>query len=84
MLRQLGRAAVLDLLNSINDDIVVKLERHFGERIVLRRLNYDIVRNVKIPLDNAQQICNDLCLVQNLNYFTTWRDANFLYICLWG
>lgn len=83
MFRQLGKEALLDLLNSIRNEHLNALEGYFGERIVVEKLYYDTVRNLKIPLDKAEDACNQLCDVVGFNYFSTWRDGDYLYISLW-
>jgi len=82
MLKQVGKAAVLDFLNHIKDEDVEKLEEYFGERIVVEKLNYSAVFNVKIPLSETS-ICQKLCGFENFNYFNTWRDEEYLYIVFW-
>jgi hypothetical protein len=82
MLRQIGKQAVLDLLNSLKDEHVEILEDYFGERVMVETLNYKIVENIKIPLHEIE-ICDQLCNIIGSYYFTTWRDENYLYISLW-
>jgi hypothetical protein len=79
-LRELGRQAILDLLNALNDEDVVVMETYFGDRIRVERLNYGIARSYRIPLSEA---CETLCGVEGLNYFDTWRDETHLYISFW-
>ena len=79
-LKKIGKLAVLDFLNNINDNEIEILENYFGERVVVERLNYNISENLKIPLDN---MCDALCKIESFNYFSTWRDEKFLYISFW-
>lgn len=81
-LRDLGKQAVLNFLNNLNDDEIEILEHYFGEKIVIERLNYSIVFNFKVPLLETK-ICDELCNVEGFNYFSTWRDEEHLYISLW-
>lgn len=82
MLRQVGKAAVLDFLNQLKDEDIEKLEEYFEERIVVEKLNYSAVFNVKIPLSETE-ICQKLCGIEGFNYFSTWRDESYLYISFW-
>jgi hypothetical protein len=81
-LRNVGKQALLDFINSLNEEDINILELYFGEKIIVQKLNYNIVENLKIPLNNAQ-ICEALCEIQSFNYFSTWRDEQFLYISFW-
>jgi len=82
MLRQIGKAALLDFINHIKEDDVEKLEEYFGERIVVEKLNYGVAVNVKIPISEID-VCEQLCTISGFNYFSTWRDEDFLYISFW-
>jgi len=83
MLGGIGKQAVLDLLNSLTDEDVQALELYFGDKIFVQKLNYSIARNLKIPLAESAEICNKLCEINDFNYFTTWRDDEYLYISFW-
>lgn len=81
-LRQVGKRAVLDFINNLQDEHLEALEDYFGERIVIEKLNYNIVQNVKIPLAE-EKICEHLCEVTGFSYFSAWRDDEHLYISFW-
>lgn len=81
-LREMGKHAILDFLNTLGDDDVAVLEEYFGEKIVVEKLNYSVAMNLKVPLSEAR-VCEALCGVEGFNYFTTWRDDEYLYISLW-
>lgn len=83
MFRQLGKEAILDFLNSVKDEHLEALGEYFGERIVVEKLYYGTTRNLKIPLSDAESVCNHLCEVDGFNYFSTWRDGEYLYISFW-
>jgi hypothetical protein len=83
MLGGIGKQAVLDLLNNLTEDDVLALETYFGDKIVIEKLNYSISRNIKVPLAESTDICNKLCEVVDFNYFSTWRDNEYLYISFW-
>lgn len=82
MLRRMGQSALYDFLNHIRDEDISKLEDFFGEKIIVEKLNYNIVENFKISI-KEDDICQLLCGLTGYNYFTTWRDNDFLYISFW-
>lgn len=81
MLRQMAKQAILDFLDQLNDEHIQILEKHFGEQLVVEKLNYRSVENYKIPLSETK-ICEALCEIE-FQYFSTWRDAEYLYISFW-
>lgn len=81
-LKEMGKQAILDLLNNITEEDVDLLEQHFQEKIIIERLNYSTTRDFKIPL-NDTNLCDQLCEIIGFNYFSIWRDHEFLYISFW-
>jgi len=80
-LRDTRRKALLDLLNALNSYHISKLEEYLGDRVVLDKIDYKIVRDVKIPLD-----CDLNLAIGDFNdfsNFTSSRDENNVYICFW-
>ena len=82
MLRPTGKQAILDFLNELTDENVMVLEEYFGEKIIVEKLNYSIVMDTKVPLQEFS-VCEELCQIEGYNNFTTWRDEDFLYITHW-
>ncbi len=81
-LRETGKMAVLDFLNGLSDRDVEVLEEHFGEKIIVEKLNYSIAFNIKVPLGESK-ICEELCKIEGFNRLTMWRDDEYLYLCVW-
>lgn len=81
-LRQLGKQALLDFLNGLTDEDIAVLEGYFDEKIIVERLNYSIVHNLVVPL-NDSSLCKALCEIEGFGYFSTWRDEDFLYMTFW-
>ena len=81
-LKPTGKQAVLDFLNTVTDDELKSLESYFDEKIVVEKLNYNISLQMKVPL-NESNICEELCQIEGFNYYSTWRDEDFLYISFW-
>lgn len=74
----LGSKSVLDLLNSIGEDQVKKLEEHFGTTVVVNKLNSNIVKNHFIGINDS--LCGfvefkDFCISRNKEevFLTFWR-----------
>ena len=82
MLSSVGKQAVLDFLNTVTDQEIETLELYFGQKINVEKLNYSVSINIKVPLSKESEICNQLCDI-NFNYFSTWRDEEYLYISFW-
>lgn len=81
-LRDIGKQAILDFLNNLNESDVEILEHYFGDKIILEKLNYSIALNFKVLLTDSK-LCEELCAVEGFNYFSTWRDGEYLYISFW-
>lgn len=81
-LRDVGKQAVLDLLNALDDEDVAVLEEYFGEKIEVEKLNYSVATNYRVPLSEPE-ICEALCGIEGFNYFSTWRDGEHLYVSAW-
>lgn len=82
-LRELGKQALLDFLGGLSDEEdIPTLEEYFGEKIIVERLNYNVAESIRIPL-NESTICKELCDIEGFNYFSVWRDEDFIYISFW-
>lgn len=82
MLKSLGKQALLDVLNQLTDTDIEALEIHFGQRIMLERLDYSVTKNIKLRLSERES-CEALCEIEGFGYFSTWRDDEYIYISLW-
>lgn len=81
-LDSIGKQAMLDFLNNISDNDVLSLENYFGKKIIIEKFNYKIVKNIKVPIEKID-ICNELCKIESLPYYSTFRDQENLYITFW-
>jgi len=79
-LREVGKHAILDFINGLDDTHLELLEAYFDERVTIERLNYSVAKNIKVPLGEA---CDALCRVDGFNQLGMWRDDEFLYISFW-
>lgn len=82
MLRPTGRKSLIDFLNELNEDDIKVLEEYFNEKIVVEKLNYSIVMDTKVPLQE-NLICEELCQIEGYNNFSIWRDKDNLYMSHW-
>ena len=83
VLSGIGKQAVLDLLNTLNEDDVFMLGQYFKEKIFVQKLNYSSALNIKVCLKEKNEICHALCEVADFIYFNTWRDEEYLYVSFW-
>jgi hypothetical protein len=81
-LKAIGKQAILDFLNLLNDKNIEILEDYFGEKIYVEKIDYSLVKNFKIPLSNSA-VCEELCKITDMLYYSTWRDDEFIYISFW-
>lgn len=79
-LRGIGRQAVLDLLGMLTDEDVGVLSEYFGEKVLVKSINYSLAESYKVPLDEA---CDLLCDKVFFNYHSVWRDDVHLYLTMW-
>ena len=83
MLANMGRQAILDLINGLEDEHIAALEEYFGETVLVEKLNYHLAQHYKIPLADAAFVCAEICKIEGRPYYTTWRDKDYLYISTW-
>lgn len=81
-LRQTAKKAVFDFLNALTEEHLDLLSELFEEPTSVEKIDYKTVRNYKIPISKFD-ICEKLCEIEGYNYFTTWRDSDYLYISMW-
>jgi hypothetical protein len=81
-LREMGKQAILDFLNTLTEKDVSVLEEYFGKKIVVEKLNYNVAFDCKVPLSESK-VCEELCKIEALYNFSMWRDNEYLYISFW-
>ena len=82
MLKQVGKSAILDFINSLNEEHSEILSDYFEERVVVEKLYYNMSHSKTMSL-SGDNICNFLCDFEGFNYFTTSRDKENLHITFW-
>jgi hypothetical protein len=81
-LKSIGQQAILDFLNTITESQVEILENYFGKKIFIEKLNYELVKNLKISIEK-KDICDELCKIEGYSYYTSFRDDNHIYLTFW-
>ena len=79
-LRNIAIRALFDFLNDITEEEIQLFEKFLGDKVKVEKFDYKVVKNYKIPLN---EICEELCKIGGYNYFTTYRDKDFLYLSIW-
>ena len=79
-LRQMGKDAVLELLNSIEDEHKRLLEGYFNTSLTIDKLDHHLVKNVEAPLDAIVEELEGLEEYPNL---CAYRDGEQVYVCVW-
>jgi len=73
----LGSKSVLDLLNSLDKSHIEVLEKHFGEKIIVNKLNTSIVQNHSLDLDE------NLCGFVEYRDFCAYRNKDEIFLSFW-
>ena len=81
-LKSIGKQAIFDFLNVLSENDEIVLELYFGEKIHVEKLNYKLSKNLTIPI-NKSNICEELCKIEEFNYYSTFRDQDNLHITFW-
>jgi len=76
----MGRKVVTDFLSGLKDAHVEALETYFGDKLVVDKLDYHMVRNYTLSLENAEEELNQIQGFPNLSIH---RSADQLYISFW-
>lgn len=80
-LRSLRLRSLMDMLNSLKNEHIRKLEEYFQDSLALDKIDYHIVRNATLSLDfNADKELLDYVGYGN---FTISRNAEQVYISFW-
>lgn len=80
-LRSLRLRSLMDMLNSLTNEHIRKLEEYYQDSLALDKIDYHIVRNVTLPLSfNADKELSDFVGYSN---FIIGRDEEQVYISFW-
>ena len=79
-LRAMGKKAVLDLLNSLEDNHIRIIEKHLNTKITLNKIEYHTVKDCDFPISTAE---TELNKIETFDNFSTYRKGDRLYVCFW-
>jgi hypothetical protein len=79
-LRQQGNKAVMDFLAAVEPRHLEVISGHVGEEVRVEKLDYHIVKDVKIPIVNLGDALNAPGGYVN---FAVTRDATDATVCFW-
>ena len=79
-LRPMGRRAIMDLLNSLENEHIAILENYFNTKITLDKLDYHLVKNYDFSLDEAEEKLSE---IKGFANFSSYRNGDRLYLSFW-
>lgn len=80
-LKSLGKQAMIDVLNMLNERHLKIIEEELQEEIHLDKINNRMIENYSLPLESAENALNEL---ENLSSnFCIYKNNNNLYISFW-
>lgn len=78
ILKQIGKRAILDFMNEVDDEHLQIIGKYLGARIKIDKLDYNIVKSYQLDVDKAK-----LDEVDTYPNFAIHRNADQLYISFW-
>ncbi len=79
-LKPTGQRAMMDFLNSVNEEHIEILSNYFDSDVSINKLDYHIVKNIDFPVSEAE---SNLINEKFFNNTVLYRKGNQLYISLW-
>ena len=79
-LRSLGKRSVIDVLNNLREEHIVKLREYFNTEITIDRIDYHIVKNYNSDISELE---SNLCDFQGFQDLCLYRKDNQIYISFW-
>jgi hypothetical protein len=79
-LKQMGKRAVLDVLNGLKGEQIEKLEKYLDDSIILDSIDERIVINKSATLDELE---GELCEIAGFQDFCLYRDRDQVHISFW-
>lgn len=78
-MKTLGQRSVLELLNSIDQSKIAKLEEYFGDSVLLQKIDSNLVSHYEWNIDEK----DNLCEYSGYRDFCLSRDADKIKISFW-
>jgi hypothetical protein len=84
VLKAMGKKSILDFLNKAKKEHEIIVSKHLGTTITIDKLDYHVVQNIELPIENAELELN-LIEAENplYSYFGTYRTKDKIYITFW-
>lgn len=84
-LRSLSKQSKIDLLNNISSEHLENLEEYFGDSISLDKIDYHLIKEFDIPLENIGVLNLDktFTAAEGFSNFAVTRNAGRLYVSFW-
>lgn len=79
-LKAVGKQAMVDFLNTLNENHLSLLQKHFEMPVTIDKLNNRAFRNHEFSVDEAEQELNRL---NELAQVCAYRKGDQLYLSLW-
>lgn len=79
-MRKIGKKAVLDFLNAVDERQLGVMSDHFGEIVSCEPVDYSIVKCLKNKCENIEDMLNH---IEGYGNFAVTRDADSVGICFW-
>lgn len=76
-LAAMGSKSVIDFLDSIEEEHIKKLEEYFGQKVIVVKINTNLVKNVSLDLEE------NLCGYVEYKEFCAYRTKNELFLSFW-
>lgn len=76
-LSSMGNKSILDLLDSIQDEQIKKLEEYFGQSVIVVKINTNLVNNISLNLDES------LCGFIEYKDFCAYRTKDKVFLSFW-
>jgi hypothetical protein len=76
-LAEMSTKSVLGLLEAIQEDHIRKLEEYFDQKILVVKINTNLVKNVSLDLDE------NLCGFIEYKDFCAYRNKDELFLSFW-
>jgi len=80
-LKPTSQKAVLDLLNKLESKHIKSLEKHFQTSVYVEKLDYTLIKNYEIPIENLNDDTIGNLDIQGEMFI--YRDNNKVYISTW-
>ncbi len=79
-LRDMGKKAILNLLNNLNENHLDIISQHYEDNVKLEKFNHNIIVNFKSTIDNLEDELNSR---QEVGNPLIYRENDQVYISFW-